>query len=281
MKRVKHGRAAAVLLASCICAPLAAQAAMIRVVIDNLSPTNGSFFTPVWVGFHNGSFDLYDPGVAAFANGLERLAEDGNNAPLSAAFLGGAPGRVDGTIVSPGGFAPVLDPGETTSATFSVDPMANRYFSYASMLIPSNDAFVANGNPLALPIFDAMGNFIGADFVISGASVLDAGTEVNTEMDAAFLNQLADNTGVTENGVVALHPGFIGSERNPGGVPIILGATNPLGAFFDPVAADFTRNNGTQPLLRIRVTQDVPVPATLGLLGSGLLGLLALRRRRS
>jgi len=35
--------------------------------------------------------------------------------------------------------------------SFTPDAMSlmSRYFSYASMLIPSNDAFIANGNPLA------------------------------------------------------------------------------------------------------------------------------------
>ena len=80
------------------------------------------------------------------------------------------------------------------------------------MIIPSNDAFIASpGDPTALRIFDAYGNFLGGTFDVQGSDVMDAGTEVNTERDAAFLNQTGPNTGQTENGVVALHPGFIGS----------------------------------------------------------------------
>lgn len=28
--------------------------------IENLAPQQGTFLTPVWVGFHNGNFDIYD-----------------------------------------------------------------------------------------------------------------------------------------------------------------------------------------------------------------------------
>ena len=55
--------------------------------IVNNAPENGVFLTPVWLGFHDGTFDLFSSGESASAS-LERLAEDGNTAPLSAAFLG-------------------------------------------------------------------------------------------------------------------------------------------------------------------------------------------------
>ncbi|NET40367.1 MAG: CHRD domain-containing protein [Cyanothece sp. SIO1E1] len=98
-----------------------------------------------------------------------------------------------------------------------VDPSSNTYFSYASMVIPSNDAFIANGSPTAHPLFDAEGNFIATPFYVTGIEALDAGTEVNDELPAntAFFGQAAPNTGVDENGVVALHPGF---NEGPGGI---------------------------------------------------------------
>ncbi len=79
------------------------------------------------------------------------------------------------------------------------------------MIIPSNDAFVANGNPLAFPIFDSAGGFLGADFTVLGSQVLDAGTEVNDElpMNTAFFGQKAPDVGVPQGGVVSLHPGFL------------------------------------------------------------------------
>lgn len=69
-----------------------AAAVQVRVTVENLSPTGGTLLTPVWVGFHDGTFDLYDRGGVA-SPALERLAEDGNTAPLSAAFAAGLSGR--------------------------------------------------------------------------------------------------------------------------------------------------------------------------------------------
>ena len=106
-------------------------------------------------------------------------------------------------------------------------------------------------NALADPIFDQNGNFIGP-LVIErrGSDVLDAGTEVNTEADAAFLNQLAPDTGLDENGVVASHPGFNGSVENPDGAPVnILGGTTAPGATIDTIVGDFTADDDL--LLRI------------------------------
>ena len=39
-----------------------AEAVNIRVSIENISPSNGVAITPVWVGFHDGTFDSYDGG---------------------------------------------------------------------------------------------------------------------------------------------------------------------------------------------------------------------------
>ena len=261
-----------------------ASAAAIKVEITNLAPQGGIFLTPMWVAFHNGQFDIYDRNVAVFNNGLEQLAEDGNNGPIGAAFRNSAAGMnggIEATITAPGGLAgpPVIDPGETTSQTFHLDPASNRYFSYASMIIASNDAFIANGDPLAHMLFDTDGDFTGpVEILVLGMDVLDAGTEENTEMDAAFINQAMADDGIPENGVVTEHPGFIGSEGNPGGTPIILGGTNALGATFDEIAADFTRE-GYQ-VARITITREVPEPAALGFVALGLAGLGLLRRKR-
>lgn len=202
-----------------------ADAFQVTVRVENLSPANGTFLTPAWVGFHDGGFDLYDQGSPASA-ALERLAEDGNTGPLSGLFQSTTTAGVDGTIPSATGpFAP----GSSATMTFSVDPVSNRFFSYASMVIPSNDAFIANGNPLAHALFDSSGNFIGADFIVLGSSVLDAGTEVNDEIpgNTAFFGQASPDTGTTENGVVAIHAGFL-----PVGSGGILASSQFAGADF-------------------------------------------------
>jgi len=176
----------------------------LSVSIENRAPQSGTNITPVWVGFHNGGFDTYDRGAAS-SPGLERLAEDGNNGIISQEFQDSGFGDVDGTV----GSAPVA-PGTTVREEFTVDASQGRYFNYASMVLPSNDTFVANGNPLAIEIFDEDGNFIGAEFTVTGSQVLDAGTEVNDEIPAntAFFGQMEPDTGVEQNGTVQLATGF-------------------------------------------------------------------------
>ena len=242
-----------------LCTLASAQPVDVTVIVESLAPDLGTFQTPFWVGFHDGSFDSFDLGSAASPE-LERLAEDGNTGPISTLFAGF--GRVDGVIASSTGIPPFA-PGETGRMTFSLDPTANKYFSYASMVIPSNDAFIANGNPLAHQIFDDGGEFIGASFTIMGSAVLDAGTEENTEIPehTAFFGQMTPDTGIDEGGVVHTHPGFM----PPGSGGIL---DDPMFA-----AADFTAA-GYQ-VARITI---IPAPGALALAGLG--GLAMMRRRR-
>jgi hypothetical protein len=239
-----------------------ASAEKITVTIENLAPVGGNFLTPLWVGFHNGSFDIYNQGDPA-SSALERLAEDGNTGPLSADFLASGAGVLDGTLVGP------LAPGDVATAMFDLDGTlpTSRFFSYAAMVIPSNDAFIANGDPMAHQIFSNTGSALGADFFLLGNEVLDAGTEVNDEIPAntAFFGQAAADTGVDENGVVMFHPGF-----NPVGSGGILD---------DPTFsnADFTRPG--YPVAQIRVF-GVPEPGTMLLFGSALIGIAGLARKR-
>jgi len=224
-------------------APLQAATQEIIVTVENLAPSGGFYFTPVWVGFHDGSFDLFDLGGLA-SEGLERFAEDGDAAVLQAEFdaaVGGA-GGINTLITAQEGFigAPVFDPGDAAGIQLTVDSQANSCFSYMSMIIPSNDAFIGNHNPKGIELFDAAGQFKGKQIItILGTMVWDAGTELNNEKDAAFINQTEPNTGVTTMCPIAPHTGYLGSYANPGSDPIILGGTGPADIMFDHVAADF------------------------------------------
>jgi hypothetical protein len=155
--------------------------------VTNEAPLGGTCLTPVWIGFHDGMFDTYDRGVA-LSPAMERLAEDGNNAPISSMFADAEGTAFDATV----GTAPIC-PGQ--SAEFSVrvvaQPGVPYYFSYASMILPSNDAFVANGNPMAHQVVNEDGEFNELSIEIMGSAVLDAGTEVNDELPAntAFFGQ--------------------------------------------------------------------------------------------
>ncbi|WP_169975900.1 spondin domain-containing protein [Tautonia rosea] len=251
----------------------------LRVKVTNLAPNGGTSLTPVWFGFHDGGFDLYDRDLPA-SGAIERIAEDGDVGPLNTLFESSGNGDVQGTIFGAGagpGFpgAPVIAPGGMAHVDLMIDPMAasSRYFSYASMIVPSNDFFIANGNPLAFEIFDAMGQFRSNtgrrgvfEFTVLGSMVLDAGTEVNDELpeNTAFFGQSMPDTGVDENGVITLADGFI-----PGG-PILS----------DPrfLNADFTAP-GYQ-IARFEITV-VPEPSSVVLCGLGLVaaGGLGVRSR--
>ena len=148
----------------------------------------------------------------------------------------------DGVVRSLANGGPIA-PGVTLSSVFVLDPTDNRYYTYASMVIPSNDAFIGNGDPLAFELFDEDGNLLPINFAVPGSLVWDAGTEVNNETNAAFFDQTANNTGDDEGGSVQLHPGFLGSVGNPGDTPIILGGIQtapPTGRVFGTANADFT-----------------------------------------
>ncbi|HPF12734.1 MAG: spondin domain-containing protein [Planctomycetes bacterium] len=194
----------------------------IAVSIENMAPNLGTFQTPVWIGVHNGAFNLYDRGLPATgpnsplgSDALERLAEDGITSGLAMALINSGYGVVEGTVPGPAG---PIAPGERAYASFEIQPLAatSRYLSYASMVLPSNDAFVGNGNGTEHPLYNAQGMFVFRDFF--DAQAMDAGTEVNDEIPAntAFLGQAAPNTGVPQNGAVEFHAGFL--PKGSGGI---------------------------------------------------------------
>ena len=182
----------------------------VTVSIENLAPSNSTQLTPVWVGFHDGQFDTFNSGSPASPE-LEQLAEDGNNMGLSQAFTLSGFGQVDGVV----GATPI-SPGAEASQTFTLDTALDngRFLSYAAMVLPSNDTFIANEESQAVEIFDAAGNFVGANFIVPGSAAFDAGTEVNDEIPAnvPLLGQQAANTGMDENGVVQASSGFLPAD---------------------------------------------------------------------
>ncbi len=215
----------------------------VTIDVTNLAPADGTFSTPYWVGIHDGSFDLYDLGAPAPVP-LERIAEDGTIDPLSTAFVTSGAG-VDGVVAGPDG---PIGPGGSGTVTLvvDVDEGTPLYLSYASMVLPSNDTFVANGDPTTHLLFDADGDFVGEDFVVSGAEALDAGTEVNDEatQTTAFFGQAAPDTGTPEGGVVTPATGFI-----PGG-PIL---SDPTFA-----AADYTADGYDIASIEVGATKANP-----------------------
>ena len=259
----------------------------VLVTFTNNAPTNGTYITPLWVGFHDGSFDSYDGGTASSVE-LERLAEDGNTAPISATFGSGGTlvgsgsqngaDRIQGVLANGGPIAP----GETVSALFDLDAGgANDYFSYAAMVLPSNDYYIANGNPFAHSVADLLagGNSISFDIF----AVNDAGTEVN---DFAFSagnplfpkasllngqtgpNQGTDQFGVNQN-VLFPYSGFLNApgnaDTNPGFAALNFGNSSL-----------YPRGLGT-----ITISRAIPEPASATLLGATCVAWLLRRKRRA
>lgn len=286
-----------------ILAPSVVTAALpIRVEITNNAPAGGAFITPVWTGFHDGSFDSYNGGLSS-QPGLERIAEDGNTGPISADFLGGytyvdgssgtdvsatvmssqaGSERVDGMV----GGAPIA-PGQTVSQDFVIDSNGqNRYLSYVSMVLPSNDYFVANGNPMAHDLMSLYGAPVGTsisfDIGLPG-TINDAGTEVNF----ANISGAGDMEDETVAGLGVLGAGYMGQSMPDVGDAengVVANVADPFGSAMSLLDAHSNLNfndAGLYPNGLATVTVSVvPEPSSILLSGLGVLGLLAVRRRR-
>ncbi|MEB3342385.1 spondin domain-containing protein [Okeania sp.] len=227
--------------------------AKVRVIVENVVSQGDAdtslFFSPVWVGFHNGGFDLFDINEVA-SEGLERIAEDGSPDGIATEFVNSEAGSTAGVISSPNG---PFTQGNTGIQAFEVDETQDTFFSYASMILPSNDAFIGNESALAYEVFDNTGNLLEVDFIVSGNRVWDAGTEINDEIpeNTVALGQEDPNTGVDEAGTVRFHPGFIGSVREEG---------SDLGGILTARPdADFTTQNDGEnfEIARITVLEDI------------------------
>lgn len=168
--------------------------------------------TPVVWALHTSATALFTAGAPASA-GLEALAEDGATAALEAALTADAAVGSSGVqaMATGASTAGPIDPGG--SYTFSVTPDAtHRYLSFATMLVPSNDAFLAFG-PAGVALLNAAGNprsdmDIATDIAATLAA-WDAGTEQN-QAGAAGSDQAprgTANTGEAEgNGFLRLMP---------------------------------------------------------------------------
>lgn len=144
-------RLAAMTAALAFCSTAGATQVQLKVMIENLAPTNSVSFAPLHVGFNNGTFDALDNGQPASA-AIISVAELGSGTEWQSAFTAAEPNSTCGTI---GG---ALLPGQTSSATFVIDTAINSFFTFASMVLPSNDFFIGNDSPKKYQLFDAFGN---------------------------------------------------------------------------------------------------------------------------
>lgn len=254
-----------VVAAGLLVMPSFAAAQTVSIEVTNHQPDGGFSFSPVWFAFHDGTFDAFDSGAAA-SPGVEQLAELANAAALMSEFTASGANGAQGVIAS-NNAPPPFTPGETSAMMFDVgDGAVRRYFSYASMFVPSNDFFFGNDDPTGVEVFDAGGAFLGPVTIqVFGSHVWDAGTEIEDIMDGgAFVEGVDALGGSPEGGVV--HPSF-STQENIDYYASLVGVQTPIGPITDP----FTSG---ELLATITI---VPEPASAT--GIALLGLALVRSR--
>ena len=185
-----------------------ASAVTVNVKITSIAPDGGVALAPIWVGAHDGTFDSFDANAGQTASpGLELLAELGDTSVFSSEFNAAAPGGVDGSTGGPLPAGAMLELDLDLAADGS-----NDYLSLLGMVLPTNDYFIGNGNPLAFDISSVLNGGGPVSFDL-GSTVYNAGTELEDFAFSAppnsaplfpFLNGLPTNPpgGTDENGTI-------------------------------------------------------------------------------
>jgi hypothetical protein len=241
-----------------------AQMRTVTVTVTNLAAANSISFAPTHLGFHRGAFDAFNIGAVA-APGIVSIAEGGAGGQWQADFAAADPTATRGTIGMP------LLPGQSRSMSFIVNAGLNRFFTFASMVIPSNDFFIGNDNPMQYRLFDDAGNLLINSITQTASQIWDAGSEAFSIANAAFLVNGTNSQRTPQNGVVSFN------------------FEELLGFNGQTTAAGYVFNSGLtaqQPIYRIDFTSSVnvvPEPSSVILMASGLLmmGGVAVRRKRA
>lgn len=252
---------------------VSAQATTLQITVTNNQAAGGLSITPLYTAFHDGTFDAFDLGGMA-SPGIELIAETGMASTVAGERQNIDPDSQALVLESPSG-PPPIQPGEVVSGTININTSEALFFTFLSMILPSNDHFIGNDDPLAYQIFDENGVFTGNRTInVTGAQIYDAGTEANGLEGAAFVQGV--DIGDSPAGEGSIQQGIGLSEELFG--PGVLLAT---GDTLDAGLIDFTSNPGAFDLLTIEISQvaPVPLPASAPLL-LGALGFLGWRHRR-
>ncbi|TWT96182.1 hypothetical protein Pla108_32700 [Botrimarina colliarenosi] len=247
-----------------------AQAAnvQLRITVENLSPANSVSLAPFRFGFGDGTFDAFNAGSAAFLLGqpdiasapIVSIAEGGSGATWLPGFQAAEPAANVDSLTGPAG--PFL-PGQSNSAVFTVDT-SNRFFTFGTMVVPSNDHFLGNDDPMEYEVFDANGALRLTTIEQGVDEIWDAGSETENPANAAFLPGIGVNAQrENENSVV---------QFNFTDLSAFNGLATAGGYNFDSSLL-----TATSPLLRVSF-EVVPEPATALLAAFATVGVLVRRR---
>ena len=248
---------AAALAALALANTASAAPVTVQVTFTNLAPTNSVSFAPLRLGFNNGSFDAFNTGQVATAP-IISVAEGGSGSAWLPAFAAADPTATLGSI---GG---ALLPGQSHSATFTIDTTLNQFFTFAAMVIPSNDYFIGNDLPTEYHLFDASGQLLIQSIDGLASDIWDAGSEAFDPANAAFLVGGVNSQRTPQNGVVNSDFAELAGFN---------GLTTAAGYVFN---SQLRADSG---VYRISFA-TVPEPGSYGLVAAGLLAAGWVSRRR-
>lgn len=238
----------------------------VTVTIKNLAPANSVSFAPLRLGFGNGTFDSFNNGQSAGTpptSAIISVAEGGSGSAWFPAFAAAEPAAITGSV---GG---ALLPGASASSTFTFDTANanNRFFTFANMVIPSNDLFLGNDNPAAFQLFNPDGSLAITTINQTAGQIWDANSEVADALNAAFLVGGNNSLRTPENGLVAFDRSELSTYN---------GLTTAAGYTF----SDAALTNST-PIYQISFTSSAaPEPGTFVFMAAAL-GLVGFKRGRA
>ena len=200
--------------------PVAAFAEEIEVVVtfQNLSAEE-LFIDSPWIGFQDGALDIYDSDSGP-SKGLSWLATTGRATLLAEEFAASGSAGASAVLPLPGG---TLSSGERISRAFVLDSEseASRFLTFAASLSTLDGTFIAAENPVAYPLVDEAGGFVGTSFLITDQQVFSLTDSGEFDPAKAAAAQRFEDAEEDELPRVRPQPGAVRKRERPGEIGIL------------------------------------------------------------